>query len=129
MIELIGFEALEKMTSAQQSAEIDKAIGLALSMEAQVMMRNSLRIVPVDSGTLRRSHRILPVFKEAGSWTILMGYGGAAREYALEQHENPDYRHAEGKSWKYLETPVRERIPVFEMMLAKRVTAILRKLV
>jgi hypothetical protein len=128
MIELIGFEALERLTSAQQSAEIDRAVGMALTQEAQIMMRNSLRIVPVDTGTLRRSKRILPVFKEGGCWTIEMGYGGAASLYALEQHENPDYRHAEGKSWKYLETPVRERIPVFETMMAKRVTAILRRL-
>jgi hypothetical protein len=128
MIELIGFEALEKLTSAQQSAEIDRAVGMALTMEAQVMMRNSLRIVPIDSGTLRRSHRILPLAREGSGWVIEMGYGGAASEYALEQHENPDYRHAEGKSWKYLETPVRERVPVFETMIAKKVTQILRNL-
>jgi hypothetical protein len=128
MIELIGFEALEKLTSSEQSKAIDNAVGMALMQEAQLMMRDSLRIVPVDTGTLRRSKRIMPLFREAGSWVVMMGYGGAAREYALEQHENPDYKHAEGKMYKYLELPVRHRIPDLENRLARRVTEILKKL-
>jgi hypothetical protein len=67
MIELIGFEALEKLTSSEQSKAIDNAVGMALMQEAQLMMRDSLRIVPVDTGTLRRSKRIMPLFREAGS--------------------------------------------------------------
>lgn len=128
MIELIGFEALERLTSQQQSMVIDKAVGVALGQEAQIMMRNSMRIVPVDTGTLRRSARVLPAYKEGLLWTVEMGYGGAASEYALDQHENPTYRHAEGKSWKYLEIPVKERIPNFEQRLAKRITEILKRL-
>lgn len=128
MIELIGFEALERLTSAQQSDMVHRAVGMGLMQEAQLMMRDSLRMVPVDSGTLRRSNRILPLFREAGQWTVLMGYGGAASGYALEQHENPDYKHTEGKSWKYLEIPVKRRVPDLELRLAARVTEILKKL-
>lgn len=127
MIELIGFEALERLTSAQKSEAIDRAVGKALGQEAQLMMKDSLRIVPVDTGTLRRSHRILPAYKEGRAWVIEMGYGGAASEYALDQHENPYYKHAEGKSWKYLEMPVAARIPNFERRMALRVREILKR--
>ena len=127
MIQLIGFEALRKLTSDQLAAATDTAVGQALNAEAQIMMRNSKRLVPVDSGTLRRSGIILPVFREGSNWVILMGYGGAASGYAMDQHERADYRHKEGKTWKYLETPVRDRIPNLEAALAARVMNIIKK--
>jgi len=125
MIELINAEALKRLTSNQVNDICINAVGQALTEEAQIMFRNSQRRVPVDTGTLRRSGVILPVRKVGVDWEIEMGYGGAASEYALDQHERADYRHAEGKTWKYLEGPVRERMPNLEQNIAKRIQRIL----
>jgi hypothetical protein len=125
MIELINAEALKRLTSNQASEICVNAVGQALTEEAQIMFRNSQRRVPVKDGHLRRSGIILPIRKIGVDWEIEMGYGGAAKEYALAQHERADYRHAEGKTWKYLEGPVRERIPNLEKNIAKRVQRIL----
>ena len=121
MIEFIGLEALQRLSSKELVAKTENAIGQALTEEAQIMFRNSQRRVPVDSGTLRRSGMILPVRKRGNFYEIEIGYGGAASEYAMDQHERADYRHAEGKTWKYLENPVRERIPNLESRLAVRI--------
>jgi hypothetical protein len=98
---------------------------MALTQEAQIMFRNSQRIVPVQTGVLKASGQILPPQQVGSIITIDMGYGGAASAYAMRQHETESYRHAAGKSWKYLEIPVRERIPALEQNLATRIRRIL----
>jgi hypothetical protein len=99
---------------------------IALNEEAQIMFAESQRRVPVKDGTLRRSGMILPPATSGSYITIEMGYGGAASAYALIQHERQDFRHKEGKTWKYLESPVRERIPNLEMRLQGRIDRLLK---
>lgn len=98
---------------------------IALNEEAQIMFAESQRRVPVKNGDLRRSGMILPPVTSGNYITIEMGYGGAASAYALIQHERQDFRHKEGKTWKYLEGPVRERIPNLEMRLQGRINRLL----
>lgn len=126
-VEWVGLEQLDKLTRKESVARTNQALAMALTEEAQIMFRNSQRRVPVDTGTLRRSGFILPVRKTGNGYIIEMGYGGAASEYALDQHERADYRHAQGKTWKYLEIPVRERIPNLEANLKKRIERIVSK--
>ena len=57
----------------------------------------SQTMCPVDSGTLKGSAYVQEIDK---GWEI--GYGGAAEEYALEQHENLQYYHPVGQA-KFLE--------------------------
>lgn len=125
-IELIGGEQLKKLTSEGQSDKVVKALARALYEEALIIMAESQRRVPVDTGALRRSGRVLPPKMEGGDMVVELGYGGAASGYAMDQHENPNYRHTNGKTWKYLEGPVRERMPAIEKSLAARLDAILR---
>ena len=94
---------------------------IALMQEAQIMFAESQRRVPVLHGTLRRSGIILPPVTSGNFIEIQMGYGGAASAYALIQHERQDFKHKDGKTWKYLETPVRERIPDLELRLQQRI--------
>jgi hypothetical protein len=76
----------------------------ALAVEAEHIMADSLRQVPVDTGVLRGSATVgQPVFR-GGVASIDMGYGGAAKAYAWVQHERTDYRHSHGKA-KFLEDP------------------------
>lgn len=59
----------------------------ALTVEANAVMRDSKREVPVDMGPLLSSGFVeRPKLKGRGA-SITMGYGGAAKDYALFIHE------------------------------------------
>lgn len=104
------------------------AIKQALSEEGQLAFRDSQRLVPVDTGTLRRSGTILPPREtNANNIELVMGYGGAAKAYALRQHENLNYRHKEGRQAKYLEEPVMKRQNKLAENIERRMKRILSK--
>ena len=107
-IELVGAEDLAKIL-ALAGAKAVPALKQALTEEAQIVFRDSQRLVPVDTGTLRRSGIIIPVRERGSLIEVAMGYGGAASSYALRQHENLQYRHKKGQQAKYLETPLFSR--------------------
>jgi hypothetical protein len=125
-ITLLGDKELIRVFSSQNVAVSMKALRKSLYEEAWVIMNESQRRVPVDTGTLRRSRAVLPPSATGTIIEIEMGYGGAATEYAMKQHENPNYRHKSGQTWKYLEAPVREYMPVLQESLTKRLAFYLR---
>lgn len=125
-IELVGAEDLAKIL-ALAGAKAVPALKQALTEEAQIVFRDSQRLVPVDTGTLRRSGQILPAVEKGTSVEITMGYGGAASSYALRQHENLQYRHKKGQQAKYLEQPVRQRQNKLLQNIKKRMERILSK--
>lgn len=95
--------------------------------EAEEIRAASMEIVPVDDGILRNSALevgINPSNEDDGVY-VRFGYGGAARSYALVQHETPPevFRHAEGKSWKYLERPVYEAANTMGQRIAQRLAS------
>lgn len=124
-IELIGAPELAR-TLATAGPQGVRALKQALNEEGQIAFRNSQRLVPVDTGTLRRSG-ILLLAREKGSSMIevVMGYGGAASAYALRQHENLSYRHKQGQQAKYLEEPVRARQEKLSQNIQRRMQRIL----
>jgi hypothetical protein len=123
-IKWFGMDVLDSVLNRGQTT-VTAATTMALNEEAQLMFAASQRRVPVKHGTLRRSGIILPPIVQGTSVIIQMGYGGAASAYALVQHERQDFRHKDGQTWKYLETPVRERIPNLEIRLQNRIGRIL----
>jgi hypothetical protein len=123
-IKWFGLEILEALLNRGKTT-VTEATAMALTQEAQLMFAESQRRVPVKHGTLRRSGIILPPVIQGKSVLVQMGYGGAASAYALIQHERQDFRHKDGQTWKYLETPVRERIPNLELRLQKRIDRIM----
>lgn len=124
-IELMGAPELAR-TLATAGLQGVRALKQALNEEGQIAFRNSQRLVPVDTGTLRRSG-ILLLAREKGSSMIevVMGYGGAASAYALKQHENLSYRHKEGQQAKYLEEPVKARQEKLSQNIQRRMQRIL----
>lgn len=120
----VGMDDLEGLL-AKGDAQIKTVTATALMQEAQLMFAASQRRVPVKDGTLRRSGTILPPITSGNLITIEMGYGGAASAYALVQHERQDFRHKEGQTWKYLEGPVRERIPQLASRLEQRINRLM----
>lgn len=125
-IELIGAPELAKIL-ATAGARAIPALKQALNEEGQIAFRDSQRLVPVDTGTLRRSGILEPAKEKGTSIEVVMGYGGAASAYALKQHENLSYRHKEGKQAKYLEQPVMQRQAKLSQNIQKRMQRILSK--
>ena len=125
MIEWINYEKLKSLFNNQAKEKARLGLRQALYEEALIMMRNSQRRVPVDTGVLRASGIVMPPIQRGKTSIVELGYGGAASAYAMRQHETEDYKHKSGKTWKYLENPVRERIPQLETSLAKRLNRIL----
>jgi hypothetical protein len=99
----------------------------AMAEETQIMFRDSQRLVPVDTGTLRRSGILETPVERNNNIEVIIGYGGAASAYALKQHEDLSYRHKEGQTAKYLENPVRERVPSFQNNIRSRIERILKE--
>lgn len=106
---LVDYNNFEKVVSDYTQQEVDGAMAQVLNEEAQLIFRDSQRLVPVKTGVLRASGQIVPPRKKGNNWEVVIGYGGAASSYALEQHENLQYRHKQGKSAKYLEIPANQR--------------------
>lgn len=121
----LNFDQIQKLTGDYTQQEVEAAMPQVLSEEAQIIFRNSQRLVPVKTGVLRASGQIIPPRKKGDKWEVVIGYGGAASSYALEQHENLRYRHKEGKSAKYLEIPVQERASNMEDKIARRLKRII----
>lgn len=119
-IKWTGVDNLRKQLSAEAAAKMNATLKQGLFEEAQIVFRNSQRLVPVDSGTLRRSGILFPPKQEGNQIIVEMGYGGAASAYAMRQHEEQSFKHKSGKSWKYLEIPVREAIPKIQESLKVR---------
>lgn len=110
---------------AKAGAEGLQACKQAVSEEAQLIFRDSQKIVPVETGTLRRSGVVEPAKEEGTSVSVTIGYGGAASDYALRQHEDLSYKHAQGKQAKYLEEPFRKKAKDVAANIYKRIERIL----
>lgn len=95
----------------------DPAVSFALRNFAENIMASSKLEVPVDEGVLRASGHVEPPRRTGSTVTVLLGYGGPAAPYALEQHENLRFRHKVGKA-KYLENPFNAWAPLAEERIA-----------
>ena len=96
------------------------AIASALYIEAEVIMSKSKRIVPVDTGTLRGSGHTQEPEVHGTKVSVTMGYGGAASDYALIQHEGY-FVHTGNQRRKYLERPTLEAQKGLDQRIARRI--------
>ncbi len=86
---------------------------------AQNILGESQKIVPVDTGTLKRSGHI-----ETKDNITTISYN---TPYALKQHEDPTLNHPRGGEAKYLERPFNEKVGEFENYVNTEVYKALRK--
>ena len=85
-----------KGTAVASTMQAKALIGLeSLGNEIKTLSQERC---PVDSGTLRGSAQVV---KEGDK--IIVGYGGAAASYSIDQHENMAYHHPVGQA-KFLES-------------------------
>lgn len=122
-----GMDALQKAMSGKSGDEAKVVLKMALYQEAQLIMKDSLRLVPVDTTALKQSGGIEPPVTRGDRISVQMGYGGAASAYALKQHEDLTLRHKAGKQAKYLENPARKRADDLPERLAFRMAKIFGK--
>ena len=121
----VDYNNFEKVVSDYTAQEVDAAMPMVLNEEAQIIFRNSQRLVPVKTGVLRASGQIIAPRKQGNNWVVVIGYGGAASSYALDQHENLQFRHKEGKSAKYLEIPAQQQAAKMPEAIRRRLQRII----
>lgn len=91
---------------------------------AEYMLGESRRFVPLEEGALERSGRV-----EASGLKAEVGYGGTdqrTRIVAIVQHERLNFRHAPGRTAKYLERVVTASGDVVLRIIAAEVRRELR---
>lgn len=111
--------------------EFPKETGRAMYREGQIEMTEAKKRTPVSPlparkgvtpGTLRASGRVHEPEFQGRNITVTLSFGGpgsGAEDYAVIQHENPDYHHTTGQ-WKYLESVLNESQPHMGARLAAR---------
>lgn len=87
-----------------------KEAAAALFLVAEIIMGQAKVLCPVDTGTLRNSGYVKPPVIEGNSITVVLGFGGAAKEYAIYVHENLNAVHPVGQA-KFLSTPLNDALP------------------
>lgn len=106
--ELLGIDKLLMKLGIAASPATAAAVAGPLYREAQGILSDSQPLVPVEFGTLKGSgHVTMPTVSIHGV-EVTIGYGGAARDYAIIQHERLDFQHPRGGQAKYLEQPALE---------------------
>ena len=132
-VELVGMDKV--LDSLKRIDGGERVLAQAMYAEATVILNESKRLVPVDTGNLRASGRVDRPDTAGGKAVVEISYGGAAAPYALIVHEVPPntggrwgsgLTHASGKTYKYLEIPVMAHKDKFVDGVRDRVDAILK---
>lgn len=129
----LGTFDLEEAVDGLVDDGVNELVG-AIYEEMETIKAKSQEIVPLRFGILQASADAVGVnvVKNTGnSGAVVIGYGGAASAYSIIQHQTPppdeakegerSFRHAEGRTWKYLERPVMEALEGMEGRIGARI--------
>jgi hypothetical protein len=104
-ITIMGAEELRGKLRAARPA-VREAVAAELFRRAESIMADSKEnYVPVDLGILRASGFVEQPQVSDDRISVKLGFGGAAKAYAVIQHERLDFKHRVGGP-KYLERPL-----------------------
>lgn len=130
------FGASEMRAKLKQFAsKFPDRVGAALYQEGQVEMTEAKRRTPVSPvpapkgvvpGTLRASGTVHRPERDGRQISVTLSFGGAARDYAIVQHERLDYHHTTGQA-KYLESVLQESRTSMAARIAARINMNLSK--
>jgi hypothetical protein len=87
---------------------------------ANLLLKESRKIVPIDKKVLYKSSRVVTRGRGRATFEAAVEY---RTEYALRQHEELNWKHAPGKSAKYLEKPARRFRSQMAAIIRKRVAS------
>lgn len=116
---LKGTNRMQKKLRAL-AARYPERVDMALFVEGEIEMVESKKRVPVDTTVLQKSGFVSLPTRIGGKSSVTLSYGGAAEDYAIVQHEDPDLFHPNGGQWKYLESVLNESAPSMARRLARR---------
>lgn len=122
-IEIKGADKLAQILRTIANVAPDALAG-ALYEEGESIRAESQERVPVDTGVLKNS-AFVATEGQGDSFAVQVGYGGAAAEYAVVQHEDMTLRHDDGGP-KFLENPALEHAKDMGERLAARIRARMR---
>lgn len=88
--------------NGKASAEIKKRIDEALVTCAEVLLRKSQELVPVDTEALKKSGRVVTNDKKGLAAAATVEYGGPTAPYAFIVHERLGVYHAPPTQARYL---------------------------
>jgi len=102
----------------------------ALYAEAQAILLTSRELVPYAEGALSSSGRVHDPFVVGKTTSVEITYGGAAGgdemvNYAIIQHENEDFKHADDRQAYYLQEPMMDASEGLSARLAQRIQGII----
>lgn len=121
-VTLVGQKELVAML-VDMEAKAAPALARALYEEGQLAFRQSQMEVPFRFGILKGSGRIYPPAIVGDEVEVILGYGGAAAQYAMVMHEG-NHNFQGGKKRRYLQDPVEQRVPGMDQRILKRLEAI-----
>lgn len=132
-VELVGIkEFLGSMKAMRE--EVLPAAKEVLYAEAQDVLRESRKEVPFLRGVLSSSGRVHEPYITRNKAVVEITYGGAAGgdfegsapvNYAILQHENEKFRHAEGRKAWYLRDPLNRAREGFQERVDRRLARLL----
>jgi hypothetical protein len=96
--------------------EARRALVKGLGLAVEHLLTESRKVVPLEEGTLERSG--VASVDEAN----LQGGVSYDTVYAVRQHEELDWRHAPGRTAKYLETPMVEEHDTMVALIGAPIT-------
>lgn len=102
-----GVKGVSAVIKRLRKAGKDKQAALerGLVKAGKFLQRESQKIVPVDTGALKNSAFTRKRWAGTKRVDVLVGY---TMSYAIYVHENPHATHKKGKTWKFLEIPLRK---------------------
>lgn len=95
-------------------------VARAIYTEAQIEMTEMKRRTPVDTDTLRSSGFVEEPVRTPRKIYVVLGFGGAAKAYAIYVHEDLEAFHKVGQA-KFAESVLQESAPHMAQRIATRV--------
>lgn len=120
IIKIDGFQEIYKNLGLIEE-EITAAAFKGIKKLAEVILGESQKLVPVDTGTLKNSGTTRSNKLEK---SVTISYN---TPYARKQHEDNTLNHPRGGQAKYLERPFNEKVGEAEGYIADELQKVLRK--
>jgi hypothetical protein len=79
-----------------------KSAEAAIYQGASIVMTEAKKRAPLDLGTLQNSGYVTLPRRDGGGVFVEAGFGGAAKAYAVRQHEESSWQHDAGRESHYL---------------------------
>lgn len=119
-VKIDGFKETYKNLGLLEE-EIEKAALKGVRKLAEVILGESQKLVPVDTGTLKDSGLVATDKKNQ---IVTIAYN---TPYARKQHEDSTLNHPKGGQAKYLERPFNEKSGELEKYIGDSIHKVLRK--